>query len=152
MQPCEAAPLEKLLRAVAEFNRRDWFECHETLEDLWVGAKGELRYFYEIADVVFVGKSLTAEGGQNPIEPGAIAKPIVFGPNMQNFEAISKLLVSRRGAVQVPDADALEKAFAEWLANPQQAAEFGRNAQTVVRENLGAIDRTVEMILETVTR
>jgi 3-deoxy-D-manno-octulosonic-acid transferase len=115
---------------------------------LLVNTTGELRYFYEIADVVFVGKSLTAEGGQNPIEPGAIAKPILFGPNMQNFEAISKLLVTRRGAVQVPDAAALENAFAEWLEHPEEAAEFGRNAQTVVRENLGAIDRTVEIILD----
>ena len=46
---------------------------------------GELRFFYEHATVVFVGKSLTAIGGQNPIEPGALGKAMVFGPNMQNF-------------------------------------------------------------------
>jgi uncharacterized protein len=45
--PCEAAVPEELLRAVAEFNRGDWFECHETLEELWVGGKGELREFYQ---------------------------------------------------------------------------------------------------------
>ena len=47
MRSCQAAPPEELLRAVGEFNRGDWFECHETLEDLWVGAKGELRDFYQ---------------------------------------------------------------------------------------------------------
>ncbi|GAW65337.1 protein of unknown function DUF309 [Geoanaerobacter pelophilus] len=30
-----------------EFNRGEWFECHETLEELWVGEKGELRDFYQ---------------------------------------------------------------------------------------------------------
>jgi 3-deoxy-D-manno-octulosonic-acid transferase len=115
---------------------------------LLVNTTGELRLFYEVASVVFVGKSLTAEGGQNPIEPGALGKPIVFGPNMQNFDAITKLLVSRDGAWQVKDAAELERAFAELLANPARAAQLGRNAQTVINENLGSIDRTVEMILD----
>ena len=59
------------------------------LECLVVNTTGELRYFYELASLVFVGKSLTAEGGQNPLEPAALGKPIVFGPNMQNFQAIT---------------------------------------------------------------
>jgi uncharacterized protein len=42
----EMAP-EELLQAIAQFNRGEWFECHETLEELWVGAKGELRDFYQ---------------------------------------------------------------------------------------------------------
>lgn len=44
---CREKPSEELLQAIAEFNRGDWFECHETLEELWVGAKGELRDFYQ---------------------------------------------------------------------------------------------------------
>ncbi|MGH7976585.1 MAG: 3-deoxy-D-manno-octulosonic acid transferase, partial [Limisphaerales bacterium] len=52
---------------------------------LLVNTTGELKFFYECATLVFVGKSLTAIGGQNPIEPGALGKPMVFGPNMQNF-------------------------------------------------------------------
>ena len=47
MRQCEAAPAEELLQAIAEFNRGEWFECHETLEELWVGAAGELRDFYQ---------------------------------------------------------------------------------------------------------
>jgi uncharacterized protein len=43
---CQTAP-EELERAIAEFDRGEWFECHETLEDLWVGARGELRDFYQ---------------------------------------------------------------------------------------------------------
>jgi len=45
MPSCQ--PPEELLQAIDEFNRGDWFECHETLEELWVGEKGELRDFYQ---------------------------------------------------------------------------------------------------------
>jgi uncharacterized protein len=47
MQQCEGAPSGELLQAIAEFNQGEWFQCHETLEELWVGAKGELRDFYQ---------------------------------------------------------------------------------------------------------
>jgi len=119
----------------------DEFDC------LLVNTTGELKYYYEHADVVFVGKSLTAEGGQNPIEPGALAKPMIFGPNMQNFEAIARQLVEREGALQVHNVDQLEVAIAKLLGSPERREALGQNAQRIVRENLGAIERTVEMIV-----
>ena len=117
------------------------------VDALLVNTTGELRHFYDHATAVFVGKSLTADGGQNPIEPGAKGKPMAFGPNMQNFAAIAKLLVERGGALQVADAAGLERALAGLLADPAHAAQVGATAQAVIRENLGSIDRTVEMIL-----
>jgi 3-deoxy-D-manno-octulosonic-acid transferase len=117
-------------------------------ECLLVNTTGELRFFYEHATVVFVGKSLTAIGGQNPIEPAALGKAMVFGPNMQNFAEITRKFVAEAGALQVRDKASLETAIAGLLADENRRAELGRNAQRVVHENLGAIDRTVEMILE----
>ncbi len=118
------------------------------LDCLLVNTTGELRLFYRPATVVFVGKSLTALGGQNPIEPGAQGKAMVFGPNMQNFADIARDFVAQNAAIQVQDPETLEAAIAELLADEKRRAELGRNALKVVRENLGAIDRTVEMILE----
>jgi 3-deoxy-D-manno-octulosonic-acid transferase len=118
------------------------------IECLMVNTTGELRFFYEHATVVFIGKSLTAIGGQNPIEPAALGKAMVFGPNMQNFAGITRNFIAEDGVAQVGDSEALEKAIASLLADESRRAELGRNAQRVVRENLGAIDRTVEMILE----
>ena len=115
-------------------------------ECLLLNTTGELKYFYEHADAIFVGKSLTAEGGQNPIEPGSLAKPMVFGPNMQNFEVIAKALVDRQGALQVDSPKALEQALNLILSDPDKAKQLGQNARTVVRENLGAIERTIDMI------
>lgn len=46
--PCRGeGPPSELVKAVEQFNRGDWFDCHETLEELWVGEKGELRDFYQ---------------------------------------------------------------------------------------------------------
>ena len=118
------------------------------VECLLVNTTGELRFFYEHAIVVFVGKSLTAVGGQNPIEPGAAGKAMVFGPNMQNFTDIARNFVAQNAAVQVNSVAALETTIAELLADENRREELGRNALRVVRENLGAVGRTVDMILE----
>jgi len=115
---------------------------------LLVNSTGELKFFYEYATVVFVGKSLTAQGGQNPIEPAAAGKPVVFGPNMQNFAEVVREFLAKDGAMQVPNAAELEKQLAELLVNEQRRAELSRNGMKVVRERLGAVDRTVDMIVE----
>jgi 3-deoxy-D-manno-octulosonic-acid transferase len=114
---------------------------------LLVNTTGELKYFYELATVIFVGKSLAATGGQNPIEPGALGKAMVFGPNMQNFADIANNFVARGGAVQVRDAAELEKVLGELLADKARREELGRNAFSVYQENLGAVERTVDMIV-----
>jgi len=114
---------------------------------LLVNTTGELRYFYEPASVVFVGKSVMSTGGQNPIEPGALGKAIVFGPNMQNFRDITRSFLLKDAAVQVKDPEGLERALDGLLENAPRRAELGRHALEVVAENLGAIERTVEMIL-----
>jgi 3-deoxy-D-manno-octulosonic-acid transferase len=118
------------------------------VECLLVNTTGELRYFYGAADVVFVGKSLTAKGGQNPIEPGAQGKAIIFGPNMQNFSDVVRIFRQRDGAVQVGDAAGLEKGLGDLLGNPERRFQLGKNAQAAVAENLGSLERTVEMILQ----
>jgi 3-deoxy-D-manno-octulosonic-acid transferase len=120
----------------------------DQVQCLLVNTTGELKYFYEHATVVFVGKSLTAEGGQNPIEAAAMAKPVVFGPNMQNFAEVVRNLVERDGAVQVRDAAELEKTLADLLGDESRREVLGRNALEVVRENLGPIERTVDMIVQ----
>jgi 3-deoxy-D-manno-octulosonic-acid transferase len=118
------------------------------IDCLLVNTTGELRFFYECASVIFIGKSLTATGGQNPIEPGAIGKAIVFGPNMQNFQAIAAEFVKEDGAVQVQSAAELEKVLPELLANEDRRTRLGRNALKVVHRNQGAIERSVDMIVK----
>ena len=117
------------------------------VECLLVNTTGELRFFYEPATVVFIGKSLKAIGGQNPIEPGALGKAIVCGPNMQNFADITRSFLAKNAAVQVKNAGELEQVMGDLLADKDRRARLGHAALEVVAENLGALDRTAEMIL-----
>jgi 3-deoxy-D-manno-octulosonic-acid transferase len=115
---------------------------------LLVNTTGELKYFYQQATVIFIGKSLTAQGGQNPIEPGALGKAMVFGPNMQNFAEVVRSFLEKEAAIQVRDAAELEPVMEKLLAQEELRERLGRNALEVVRENQGAIDRTVEMVVQ----
>ena len=115
---------------------------------LIVNSTGELRYFYEHATVIFIGKSLAGQGGQNPIEPGALGKAMVFGPNMQNFAEVVRGFLEQNGAVQARDAAELERVLGELLGDESRREQLGQNALKVVHENLGAVDRTVDMIVQ----
>lgn len=118
------------------------------LQCLVVDTTGELVDFYRQATIVFVGKSLTARGGQNPIEPGALGKAMVFGPNMQNFRSVARAFVDGGGARQVADETELERALGELLADPRACGTMGDKAQRVVAENQGAVARTVDGVIE----
>ena len=119
-----------------------------SVDCLLVNSTGELRFFYEHASLVFVGKSLTAKGGQNPIEACALGKPVLFGPNMQNFADVVRLILEGDGARQVADAAELEKAIGELLTSPARCEQLGKNALRVVLNNQGATKRTVDLILK----
>ncbi len=111
---------------------------------------GELRKFYGLADVVFVGRSLIDLGpkqhGSDMIEPAALAKPVIVGPFTGNFAEVMNCF-RRAGAIrEVRDGVQLRSTVAEVLAAPQAASELGRNARQVVHENQGATARHVEVI------
>ena len=44
---CSSSPSGEILQAFGEFNRGDWYDCHETLEDLWIGSEDEPRWLYQ---------------------------------------------------------------------------------------------------------
>ena len=57
-----------------------------------VDTYGETKKFYNFSDVVFMGKSLVGKGGQNPLEPARQGAAILYGPNIDNFSDIYRLL------------------------------------------------------------
>jgi 3-deoxy-D-manno-octulosonic-acid transferase len=109
---------------------------------------GQLHGWYGIATVVFIGKSLTAHGGQNPVEPIAAGKPIIFGLHMENFATLAKALVSNSGAIQVRDADALEQAAEKLLHDSEARQHLVQNAREVLNRHRGATARTAALIAE----
>jgi 3-deoxy-D-manno-octulosonic-acid transferase len=108
---------------------------------------GELGQAYRLATLVFVGGSFTARGGQNILEPAAAGKPVLFGPNMENFADSVQVLMGR-GGIQVKDAEQLERVLHELLAKPELIAELGSMAQAAVTTARGASERDVDHLVK----
>jgi len=131
------------------FLRRSQFDgspAAETPDVLFVDTTGELRNFYSVADVIFVGKSLLEHGGQNPIEPAMCGRAIVVGPNMENFPAVMPVFLAGEALVQVADVAELEATVARLLADESIRAAFGARAAQVVEVNRGMIHKTVRLL------
>ncbi len=111
-------------------------------DTLLVNTTGELRDWYEQATVVFIGKSLTAHGGQNPAEAVAAGKPVVFGPNMENFASLAAQLVRDGGALQVSDAGELEEELTRLLSESETRRRLAANAARCLQAHSGATART----------
>jgi 3-deoxy-D-manno-octulosonic-acid transferase len=109
---------------------------------------GELQRWYGIATVVFMGKSLTAHGGQNPVEPILVGKPVIFGPHMENFGTLAKALVTTHGAIEVSGAAALEQAIEELLCDSEARQRLVNNAREVLSAHQGATVRAATLIHE----
>jgi 3-deoxy-D-manno-octulosonic-acid transferase len=116
-----------------------------------VDTTGELRGWYTLATVVFVGKSLPgiAEiGGQNAGEPAALGLPVVFGPHMENFAPLVAHLLKDNAAVQVRDASELHDALRALLIDPDKRTAIGQRASAALAVHQGAAARTAECILD----
>src|SRR5581483_5125701 len=101
---------------------------------LVVNTTGELRDWYHLSTVVFIGKSLTSIGGQNPVEPVLAGKPVVFGPHMENFRAIVAQWLAQNAAIQVRDFDSLERAMEELLRDEEFRRHLVENARRVLNQ------------------
>jgi 3-deoxy-D-manno-octulosonic-acid transferase len=113
---------------------------------------GELRKFYSLATVVFVGRSLVDLGprqhGSDMIEPAALAKPAVVGPWTHNFaDAMSRFIDAKAMKIVSSEAE-LTKAIDGLLSDPVEAATMASRAQTEVRAEQGATARHVELIMK----
>jgi 3-deoxy-D-manno-octulosonic-acid transferase len=119
------------------------------IEVVVIDTFGILKKLYALADVALVGGSLLkirGIGGHNPLEPAAYAKPILFGPHMNNFKEIAAMLTGAGGAVQVIDAHALHVTVNDLLEDPNRAQRMGQNARRVFDANKGAVERTVAIV------
>ncbi len=113
---------------------------------LLVDAVGELGAWWGTAGCAFVGGSLGNRGGQNMIEPAAYGAAVCFGPNTRNFQDVVSALLAHDAAVVVADGHQLADFAGRCLADPGYAAALGARAQTLVLQQLGASQRTFELL------
>ena len=115
---------------------------------LLLDTTGELQHWYAVATIVFVGKSLTSRGGQNPVEPILAGKPVLFGPHMENFSALAQALVANEAVVQVRDPNSLQQKITWLLRDRDAALRLVANAQAVLARHSGATERTAAIVMQ----
>jgi 3-deoxy-D-manno-octulosonic-acid transferase len=112
--------------------------------DIYVAdTMGELGLFYRLAPIVFMGGSLVAHGGQNPIEAVKLGASIVHGPHVFNFTEVYAALDSAEGARRADTPEALVKQLGQLLADPAARQSSADAAERVVERLGGALDRTL---------
>lgn len=107
---------------------------------------GEMGLIYRLAPIVFMGGSIAAHGGQNPIEPAKLGAAILHGPHVHNFADIYAALDSARGAEQVTDAGKLAVRVGAWLADPPNRQAAAAAATRTVEQLAGALERTLSAL------
>jgi len=114
---------------------------------------GELRTFYALADVVFVGRTMCPLGGSDVLEVAGLAKPIIVGPSVFNFAEPVEMLRAGGGIVQIdkmvdhPGAvEALASTTQRLFQDDRARRDLGQAARQVLLANQGATGRTVELL------
>jgi len=107
---------------------------------------GELGACWGLADVAFVGGSLTNRGGQNMLEPAGYGAAVLFGPNTRNFKDIVEQLLSRDAARVVQNGDDLTATVGELLRDETERHRLGQAAREFVQTQQGATAKTLAVM------
>ncbi len=113
---------------------------------LLLDSVGELRPVYSLATVAVIGGSFLPFGGHNPLEPAALGKAVVFGPEMFNFREVARMFQDA-GAARRCSIDGLGKTLIELLSNAPERRTLGQRAAATLQKNQGAAQRTLNLVL-----
>jgi len=105
---------------------------------------GEMLAYYFAADVVIVGGSLLAFGGQNLIEACALGRPVIVGPHTYNFSEAADGAIAAGAALRVHDAQGALAAAAS--LDEASRREMGQRGAAFVEAHRGAVSRLVDWI------
>jgi len=113
---------------------------------------GVLGALYQLGDLAYVGGSLVPKGGQNPVEPAAAGKPVLFGPDMSDFPDIARWMLKEGGAIQVKNGDELTAEVYRLLSDSALSADLGLKNKALVERNAGVTSTIAEDILEVLSK
>jgi 3-deoxy-D-manno-octulosonic-acid transferase len=109
---------------------------------------GVLGPLYEFGDLAFVGGSLVPKGGQNPVEPAAAGKPVLFGPDMSDFPDIARWMLEEGGAIEVKNGEELRAQAYRLLSDSALSASLGAKNKALVERNAGVSSKIAKDIAE----
>jgi len=107
---------------------------------------GELGLFFRLSDIVFMGKSLVDQGGQNPLEPARLGSAILFGPHMWNFPDITERMIAAGIAETIADPISLANAVQQRLNDPAALQDQAARARTFAEAEAGVLDAVLAEI------
>ncbi|BHH83813.1 3-deoxy-D-manno-octulosonic acid transferase [Desulforhopalus sp. 52FAK] len=107
---------------------------------------GELAAYYSICQIAFVGGSLVAKGGHNPIEPASMGVPVLFGPHMEDFSEIAESLITCGGGKTVRNTIELGLALRDYVNNIEHRETNGAAAKAFVNNHRGVIRKHIDLI------
>jgi 3-deoxy-D-manno-octulosonic-acid transferase len=114
---------------------------------VWVvDTLGELGLCYAVAGIAFVGGSLIARGGQNPLEPARLGCAVAVGPHTDNFAEPVAALAAAGALERVPDAAALARWADAMLTDPLRRCRIGEAGIAAASRDAG-LPRTVAKML-----
>jgi 3-deoxy-D-manno-octulosonic-acid transferase len=108
---------------------------------------GDLRKFYSLASVIFVGRTLVPMGGSDMMEAAALNKCTIFGPYAFNFEQTVAALLDGNGAIMAKDKTELLDTVEKCLCDPTFASRIATNGREVIRKNQGATAATINALM-----
>jgi 3-deoxy-D-manno-octulosonic-acid transferase len=112
---------------------------------------GDLRKFYSLATIIFVGRSLVPMGGSDMLEAAALGKCTIFGPHAFNFKQTVDALLADYGAIMVQNQQGLLQAMQKCLSDTDFAQSIANNGRQVIRKNQGATKKTIDQIAKYLT-
>ncbi len=107
---------------------------------------GEMAYYFQIADLAFMGGSLVPVGGHNLLEPAALAKATLIGPHFFNFSDITRQLVEKKACRLVHNENELATTVLELLSTKEECHKMGMQGFDVVAANQGALAKSLSEI------
>ena len=117
---------------------------------LIVDTIGELKQFYAMADIAFVGGSLhhrgSNKGGHNLMEPAILGLAVMFGPYNYSFRETVRDLLEESAGILVHDRDEILTSLKGLLDKPACAANMAGKARQVILNNRGATEQNFELI------
>ncbi|MBU6448698.1 MAG: 3-deoxy-D-manno-octulosonic acid transferase [Rhodospirillales bacterium] len=112
---------------------------------------GELGLFFRLAPFAFIGNSLVGFGGHNIVEPALLARPVICGPHLENFEEAAARLRAANAQLDVTDKAGLIAAARHWLGDTQAAKAAGLRAAEAFADTERLPERLSRLILDGVS-
>jgi 3-deoxy-D-manno-octulosonic-acid transferase len=107
---------------------------------------GDLASMYGLAAVAFVGGSLVAKGGHNPLEPAQFGVPVVMGTSFENFRGVVEAM-READAIRIVTPETLDATLIALLHDKEDAKVLGERGRAAFEAQSGATKHTVEALM-----